>query len=399
MNSAVSAADDRRPTGLVILAHGFRPFFLLAGLLAAFWVPLWLLVRSGGIEAAMPHGPLAWHGHEMVFGFTVAVLAGFLLTAASNWTGRITAEGRLLGTLVGLWIAARILLLFGDGLGGMLAALVDVAFLPCLALVLLRPIIATGNRRNVLFPLGLLILAGVNAAFHAAGLGLADGDPRHILWIALDIVAMMMVVMGGRVIPAFTRNGLADPAVRRWEAAEWPAILGVAAVLVVDVLVGESLLLGIVALVAGLANIVRMVPWRGWRCARSPILWILHVGYLWIGVALVLRGAALTVGAFGDDAALHALTAGAVGTLTLGMMTRVALGHTGRPLAVSAAIPLAYGAVILAALVRTALPFLPLGAYENLLMLSAALWCVGFGLFVIVYWPILSRPRVDGLPG
>jgi uncharacterized protein involved in response to NO len=370
-----------------VLTIAFRPFFLLAGLFAAIGVPLWLVIRSGDVAYAGHLGGSLWHGHEMIFGVAVAVFAGFLLTAAQNWTGRTTISGAGLGALAVLWLAARVLLLVpGESLLWP-AIVVDSLFLPVFALVLLRPLVLAGNRRNMLFPVGLLVLAALNLAVHLAALGRLDWDPSRILWLALELMSVMMVIMGGRVIPFFTRNVLPNAGIATWNAADNVAIAATVAILPADLVFGEGPVLGLVALAAGAANIVRMLPWRGWAARRQPILWILHVGYLWLPVAFLLRGAA----AFDwvpPDASLHALGAGAVGTLTLGMMSRVALGHSGRAIVAAPLTVLAYVLVILSGVLRVCASF----DGEALLQVAAAGWILGWLCFLIVYVPIcLSR--------
>jgi uncharacterized protein involved in response to NO len=376
----------------------FRPFFLLAALLAVIDVPLWMLIRAGDVAH---EGHLAgglWHGHEMIFGFAVAVFAGFLLTAAQNWTGLTTARGPGLALLAGLWLAGRILLLLPDERLLWPAIVVDVLFLPAMAIALLRPLLIARNRRNLLFPVGMLGLAGLNLATHCAALGELDVDPSRVLWIALDLMAVMMVLMGGRVIPFFTRNALPEAGIGGWKAADVAAVAAAAAIVPVDMLAidmpaGDGTLLGTVALVAGAASLVRMVPWRGWAARRSPILWILHLAYLWLSLALLLRGAA-AFGLLPMDAALHALGAGAIGSMTLGMMSRVALGHSGRPLTAAPLTVLAYCLILAAAVMRVAAAF----DGDALLNLAVALWVLGWSCFLVTYVPVFvtgSPPRQE----
>ncbi len=361
----------------------FRPFFLLAALLAVVDVPLWMLIRAGDVAH---EGHLAgglWHGHEMIFGFAVAVFAGFLLTAAQNWTGRTTARGPVLALLAGLWLAGRILLLLPGEQLLWPAIIVDVLFLPAMAIALLRPLLITRNRRNLLFPVGMLGLAGLNLATHCAALGEIDADPGRMLWIALDVMVVMMVLMGGRVIPFFTRNALPEAGVGGWKYADLAAIVAAAAIVPIDMLAGEGALLGSAALVAGAASLARMAPWRGWATRRRPILWILHLAYLWLSLALLLRGAA-AFGLLPMDAALHALGAGAIGSMTLGMMSRVALGHSGRPLTAAPLTVLAYCLVLAAAVMRVAAAF----DGDAMLHLAVALWVLGWSSFLVAYAPV-----------
>lgn len=390
MATMTSEQPRFRPPAL--LSVPFRPFFPLAGLLAMLGVPLWLVIRTGNIVTEGHLGGSLWHGHEMVFGFAVAVFAGFLLTAAQNWTGRRTVDGIGLAALALLWIAARIMLLLPQESLLWPTITVDALFLPATALLLLRPIVQTRNRRNLLFPIGLLVIGGLNIAVHLAALGRLDADPSRLLWITLDLMALMVVIMGGRVIPFFSRNALPQAGIGMWTYADIAAIAGAAAILAADAIGGDGRILGCAALLAGVANLVRMIPWRGWVTRRQPILWILHVAYLWIPVAFLLRGA----GAFGwvpADAAIHALGAGAIGTLTLAMMSRVALGHSGRAIVAAPLTVLAYGFAIAAGALRVAASF----DGDPLLHVSAAAWILAWGCFLIVYAPIcLRRGRQAG---
>jgi uncharacterized protein involved in response to NO len=382
-----------------LLALGFRPFFLLAGLAAMLLMPLWLAVRFGLLALASPLGPVAWHGHEMLFGYAVAVIAGFLLTAVANWTGRPTLRGLPLGLLALLWLAGRIAPLGGGLLPSWPAAAVDLAFLPALAAAIAVPLVQARNRRNMAFPVALLALAGLNLGIYLAAAGAIAPSAHRLLWVTVDVVVAIMVIVGGRVIPPFTRNALPAAPVRPRRWSDWPSILLAVLIVPLDLIADGGAAVAALSLAAGLANAARLSGWGGTATARSPILWVLHLGYLWIVAGLVLRGIAEPLGPLPADAALHALTAGAVGTLTLGMMTRVALGHTGRPLVAPPTVAVAYGLVQLAALARLAAAFAIGGAYDLLLVLSAAAWTAAFALFVFVYAPILLAPRADRRAG
>lgn len=390
--SAMTAVSHRSGAP-ALLSIAFRPFFLLAGLSAVSAVPLWLHIRAGDVPYDGHLAGSLWHGHEMIFGFAVAVFAGFLLTAAQNWTGRTTARGLPLGALALLWIAGRMLLLIPDEALTWPAVVVDSLFLPVVAAVLLRPIWLTRNKRNFLFPVGLLVLGAINLGVHLSALGLLDWEPSRLLWLALDLMALMIVIMGGRVIPFFTRNVLPQAGVASWNAADLAAIAATAAIIPADLIAGEGPILGIVALAAGAANIVRMLPWRGWVTWRQPILVILYLGYLWLPIAFLLHGAA-ALDWLPVDAAVHALTTGAIGTLTLGMMSRVALGHSGRAIIAAPLTVVAYGLVLLAGVLRVATAF----DGETLLHLSAACWILGWICFLIVYVPICLRARFQTRP-
>lgn len=386
-------AAPRGPFAHPVLGLGFRPFFLLAALLAAAWLPLWLAIWLGGADLPLAYDGMAWHAHEMIFGFAVAVLAGFLLTAVRNWTKQPTPSGASLASLVALWLAGRLALLLGASLPHALVVAVDVAFLPAVAVALALPILRARNRRNYAIPLLLLALAALNLLFHLGDAALS----RAATLAGVDLLVVFLVFVGGRVIPFFTRNALpaARVTTRRW--LDWTATLSTAALVplhLTDLLVPTA----VVALLAGAANLARLAGWGSLATRRSPILWVLHVGYLWIGLGLVFTGLGLWVPELGG-VALHALTVGALGTLVLGMISRVSLGHTGRPLVVSRAVVAAFALVTLAALARVGLPLLAPGLYSASLVVSASAWVLAYAIFFAVYWPILTTPRPDGAPG
>ena len=367
--------------GFALFALGFRPFYLLAALYAALSVPLWALQYAGVLR-----GPgLLWHAHEMLFGYTFAVIAGFLLTAVRAWTARETPTGSPLAVIAAIWVAARVAGCESPAAG----AALDVLFAVAVAWGIGRPLVAAGNRRNWFFVLLVLALGTASVAF----LWL----PQWGLTAALDVVLFIMVVMGGRVIPSFTNNAIFGAGARRKGWLEIGALGGVLALLACDLLAFE-LAAGVVALVAALLHATRLALWAPWTTRKRPILWILHASYAWIVVHLLLRGLA-TFEMVAPGLATHALTIGAIGGLTIGMMTRTARGHTGRPLHVGPLEVLAYALVMLAAVVRALLPICFPGAYPLLVGVSAAVWSIAFALYVVVYVPVLARPRLDGKPG
>jgi uncharacterized protein involved in response to NO len=385
---------------LAALAKGFRPFFLLAAAFASAIVPLWILVLAG---VAQPKGYLAppiWHAHEMLFGFAVAVMAGFLLTAVGNWTKRETVVGAPLLALAGLWVAGRFAVYFGGTLPRGLPALIDLGFLPVLAIVLVRPLVAARNRHIFHMPVVLVALFAANVVVHLEALGvLAAGSARHACLVAVDIVVFVILAIAGRVFPMFTRNATDVETIRSNRALEVLTLAAMAVLAALDAVVPESLAAaataGVVAIVAG----ARAWHWRTVRVWRHPLLWILHVGYAWVPLGLLLRAVSAFHAAVPSSLATHALTVGAIGSLTLGMMARVALGHTGRPLVASHAMAWAFVAVTLAACARVLGPLLFPGAYLLTLTAAGALWTAAFLVYLVVYAPILLRPRFDGRAG
>jgi uncharacterized protein involved in response to NO len=384
-----------RPAGFVPFALGFRPFFLAAGLFSVVLLGLWLAILQGGF-AIGPLAPAVWHGHEMLFGFTVAVIAGFLLTAAQNWTGIRTPSGPPLAALFLLWLAGRLGFLL-PGLPAGLVALVDLAFLPVLALVLASPIIRANQFKNYPFPVMLLTLAVANALVHLEALGWTATASLG-LHLATYVVVTMMVVMSGRVIPSFTDNKLGTRA-RRWKTLEILVPVATLGALAAALVAPYSVVSVLLAAIATVVNAIRLAGWYTNKFWSVPLLWILHLGYAWIvlGFALLALSAAGVSAA--ADSALHAFTAGGIGVLTLGMMARVSLGHTGRLLEPPPVMRYAFVAINLAALVRVALPLFFPTAYAQGMTVSGLIWVAAFGLFVVVYAPMLLRPRVDGKPG
>ena len=393
MNPSLNPA--RQTAGFALFALGFRPFFLAAGVLAVVLLGLWLAMLHGGV-AVGPLAPAVWHGHEMLFGFTVAVIAGFLLTAAQNWTGIRTPSGAPLAALFVLWLAGRLGFLI-PGLSTEVVALVDLAFLPVLALVLAWPIIQANQFKNYPFPVMLLVLAAANALVHLEALGWAATASLG-LHLATYVVVTMMVVMGGRVVPSFTDNKLQTRA-RRWKLIEWLVPVVTLGALLAALIAPVSLVTALVAATAATVHLIRLAGWYTHKFWSVPLLWILHLGYAWIAVGFAL----LALWAAGMDTAadgsLHAFTAGGIGVLTLGMMARVSLGHTGRLLEAPPVMMPVFVAINLAALIRVAVPMLFPAAYAPSMAVAGSIWVAAFAVFVAVYAPMLLRPRVDGKPG
>jgi uncharacterized protein involved in response to NO len=372
---------------------GFRPFYLLASVFSALSVLLWAAQYSGWLRSTYLQGPL-WHGHEMLFGYTMAVIAGFLLTAVRNWTGQPTAAGAPLMALAGLWVLGRVLVLTPLSVA---AAVVNAAFPLALAVAIGIPLARSRNVRNYFFVALLALMGGLVLALHLGLQGAFELPPRLSLLLGLDVVLWIMVVMGGRVIPMFTNSGVPGAGAARNALLERLALGSVLVLLLADFLQWRP---AIVATVAGLAaalHAMRLCLWRPWRTFPTPLVWILHAGYAWIVVHLLLRALSES-GWLAGSLATHALTVGAIGGLTLGMMCRVARGHTARPLLADRFEAAIFALVQLAAAVRVFGALAP-AAYVASVQLSALLWSVAFGVYAVRYWPVLTRPRLDGQPG
>jgi uncharacterized protein involved in response to NO len=331
----------------------------------------------------------------MLFGFALAVVVGFLFTAGRNWTGRPTPTGGALAALAALWLAGRILVLTPFGWA---AAIVNAAFPLAAAVGLAVPFIAAGNRRNYFF-IGLLVLMGAAVlAFHLAQLQVVDVPAWFGIQVALDILLFIMAVMGGRVIPMFTNNGVPGTQARRDARLENVALGSILLVLLADVLQLRGAALAALLGVAAIAHLWRLALWQPWRTLRTPLVWILHAAYAWIGLHFLLRGCA-ELGWIASSIATHALTVGAVGGLTMGMMTRTARGHTGRPLRADRFDVACYVLILAAALIRVVVVLVAPEAQRVAVIGSAALWSTGFALYAVHYWPLLSRARSDGQDG
>jgi uncharacterized protein involved in response to NO len=382
------------PPGFALFALGFRPFYLLAAVFAALSIGLWVVDYAGIAPVGYGRDPV-WHAHEMLYGYTIAVVAGFLLTAVRVWTGQPTPSGVPLAAIVGLWIAGRVVVLTGPAL---VAAIVNAAFPLVVAIAISVPLIASRNRRNYFF---VPLLAGVGVAtlgVHLAHANLIEWPARAGLQAGLDIVLFIMAVVGGRVIPMFTNNGVPGVAASRRAWLEKLALGSLLALLAADVLQLPSAAIALLCTLAALAHAGRLFLWQPWRTLRVPLVWVLHVAYGWIVVHLLLRALA-HAGLVIEPLATHALTLGAIGGLTLGMMTRTARGHTARPLKADAFETTAYLIVNLAAVVRVFGGLLVPSQYVATVVLSGVLWALAFALYAIRYWPVLSRPRLDGKPG
>jgi uncharacterized protein involved in response to NO len=360
---------------------GFRSFFAGAAAFAALGVPLWLMILAAGYSTGGAFDGPAWHGHEMLYGYAVAVLAGFFLTAVPKWTGRRVVEGWPLLATFGLWVVGRFAVVLPEPW-----SLLDVLFLPVLALILGRAIYGAKRTRNYGFPPLLLLMAAANLAWHR-GWHVAEAKA-----VALDVVVVIMIIVGGRIIPMFTDNAVEEAKPQRTIWAEKAINPALVALLAADALMPS--LAPLLSLVAGVILFARMARWGGLRTLHAPIVWVLHAGYAWIVLGLILRGLP-TIGIDHGLDARHALTAGGIGVLTLGMMSRVALGHSGRPLRVPLAISVAYVVVNLAAITR-----LLVGSFGPAAVHAAGLlWTAAFAVYFVLYLPILWQPRADGRPG
>jgi uncharacterized protein involved in response to NO len=388
----------RSRSGPVMLSAGFRPFFLLSAIWAALGIPLWLAVFAGEAQIMTALPLTIWHVHEMVFGFGAATVAGFLLTAIPNWTGRLPLQGGPLGLLVLLWAAGRLAILLSGKIGVTTAAALDLSFPVVFLAVVARELIAGRNWRNLPILLALFLLLLGNVLVH---LDMVGASATAELGNRLGVATLLMLIslVGGRIIPSFTGNWLTKrrpeiPAPAPFDLRDRTALGALVLGLGAWVLVPEEPIAPWLELFAGIGLALRLVRWRGAATLREPLLWVLHLGYGWLALGLLLLAAGGFMPALPQTTAIHALTIGAIGTMTLAVMTRATLGHTGRPLAAGPRTTTIYLLVTLAAVLRlTAL----LGGSHYLLMLSlaGAAWSGAFGLFVFSYLPLLAVPPVN----
>ena len=393
--SAVAPNALVSPQGWPLLRLGFRPFYLGAAAYAMLAVPLWIALLLGKVSMNLALSPVLWHAHEMLFGFAAAVIVGFLLTAGKAWTGLATPRGAGLALLAGLWLATRVAAVFAPYA---VYAVLDLLLLPLVATILVSVLLRAGNRRNLPLPAMLVLLTLANAAFHAAVVGLLDIAPVRALHAGLAIVVMIECVLAGRVIPAFTMSALPGVKLQSPRLLEQATLVVTALGLALWVLapsnVFSATLLGAAALLHG----QRLWRWKPLRTRARPILWVLHAAYAWLPIGLALL-ALSQLGLVAVSAGIHALGVGATGGLVIGMMTRTARGHTGRPLRVSRLEVSAYLLVAGAALARVVLPLLAPQYFVIWLVAAATAWGLAFAMYLYVFAPWLATTRLDGKDG
>ncbi len=382
-----------------LAAKGFRPFFLLAAGFAVLILPLWMLALLGVLDPGHYLDATYWHAHEMIFGFAVAVIAGFLLTAVGNWTKRETLVGAPLLGLCALWLVGRVAITGAQFLPRWLPAMADLAFLPVLIVVLARPLAAANNWRNFVMIGILAALFAANVMIHLDALGLLPGWRRRGSLLAVDLVILVILVIAGRVFPMFTRNATGVQSIRSIPVLDALTVLAMAVLVVLDAALPNLAFTAVAAGVTGALAAGRAVHWGAQHSREKPLLWILHVGYAWIPLGLLLRAASAFSAAIPASLATHALTVGAIGALTLGMMARVPLGHTGRVLDASRWTVAAFVLLTSAAFVRVFAPLLAPADYRATIFLSGTLWSVAFASYLVAYMPILLSARVDGKAG
>jgi uncharacterized protein involved in response to NO len=381
--------------GLPVLSVAFRPFFLLGAVWSALALGVWIAAFLGGAPLHAALAPLDWHIHEMLFGFALAAIAGFILTAVASWTGRPPVRGAMLAGLVMLWALGRLLNLSAAPIA--LVGAVDIAFPAVLVLLVLREILAAKNWRNLMMPAPIAVLGIADLLMYLEAAG--QPVPFGLGWrLALAAIITLVSAVAARIIPAFTRNWLAKRGSARPPVSH-RMLDRLASVVLHTGLLGWALfprlsLFGVLLTAGAGLSLARLAGWRGLATIREPLLAILHLGYVWMVIGAALLGLSVLTLAVPQTAAVHALTAGTIGTMVLAVMTRVCRGHTGRALTAGAFTVLIYGLVNLSAVARIAAAFAP-AAGHWLLMAASAFWIAAFLLFAGWCAPIVLRPRAD----
>ena len=391
------APSDRQPSPgfrFALWNLGFRPFYLVASLFSAISIALWIAQYAGYLPHAYLNGSI-WHAHEMLFGYTLAVVAGFLLTAVRAWTGLPTPTGIALKALVLLWIAGRLIAMTPYHIA---AALTGVAFPIAVALAIAVPLVQSRSRRNYFFVPLLILLGAAELAMHLSYQGRLAWPAQASVRVGLDIVLFIIAVLSGRVIPMFTNNGVPGASAHGNRRIEQLALALILALLCADALQASPQIIAAVTIMSAIVHAARLIMWQPWKTLRTPLVWILHAGYGWIVIYFMLR-ACVAAGLVADPLAVHALTIGAIGSMTMGMMTRTARGHTGRPLVTTGIEITCFLLVQIAVLVRVFGGMLLPRDYVATVALSGIFWSLAFSVFAFCYWPILSRARIDGKAG
>ncbi|MEQ9334298.1 NnrS family protein [Thalassobaculum sp.] len=401
MSATSAIRPDRAAPGLPVLEVGFRPFFLAGAVWAVLVLAIWLAALSGLVDpGGSSYGALAWHAHEMVFGVGSAIVGGFLLTAMPGWTGQPKLAGRGLALLVGLWALGRVLMLVPDLPGVAVVAAVDLGFLAVLSGRGFLQVRAGRNWRNLPVAAGPLLMLAGNALVHAEAAGLASRGAELGAKAGLAVIVLLIAMIGGRIIPAFTRNwlnntGRGGPLPSEPDRVDGLVLAATVLALTAWLAAPEAMATGILAAVAAAGGAVRLARWCGWRTLAEPLVWVLHLGFLWVPVGLALAaGAALMPELVPAAAVPHAFGVGAMGTMTLAMMTRATLGHTGRALVADRVTTAIYLLVTAAAVCRVLAALAPALA-GHAVELSGGAWMLAFGLYAVAYAPKLWGRKVD----
>ena len=376
------------------LSYAFRPFFLLNALFALAIVILWVMVLQGYGPTTLPANTMLWHGHEMLVGFAMGTIAGFILTAVATWTGRPAVNGLPLALLVLAWVAGRFVMIMAGLMPAWLVAALDMAFPMLLCFFAGREIIAAGNRRNYPIVGITALLAILNLVYHLGVMQFLPGADRLAVYLLIHTILLLITVIAGRVIPNFTANWLRTRGATRLPVnsvlVDRLAIFLTLAVGITASTAPASYVTGVLAFAAAVLHAIRLSRWCGLATSDEPLLFVLHIAYSWLPIGYALMGCVVFDWIFAPTAALHALTMGAIGGMILAMTTRIPLGHTGRPLTASRLTVVAYMMLTLAVLARVLGPLI-FADYLATVEWSATAWVLTFAIFAWVYWPVLTR--------
>lgn len=385
-----------------VWAIGFRPFFLLGSITGSLLILYWSIHFFTGNLPGNYFDPISWHAHEMIYGFTVSIIAGFLLTASANWTGTKPLEGKKLKVLFGLWLLGRLtisLSILEVPINPFIYLISDILFIPGLVLALAPPLISAKKLHNTQFLLVLALLTLGNLLMHLSALGIINSTyTAKGIYLGLNLILLILIVISGRVVPFFTKNAIPGIEIKKFEAVEHLTILSTCVFVLLDFFQQEGSYTGWVALLAAAINFIRMLGWRSWKLNGNPLLWILHLGYFWIVIGFLLVFLSDIFSLLPRSVAIHAFTAGAMGIFILGMMSRVSLGHSGRPLKLAKGFVFSYLFLTLAGVIRVGSGFFP-ELYGEGILISGIFWSVSFLQFLFYYFSILISPRADGRPG
>jgi uncharacterized protein involved in response to NO len=387
------------------LSYAFRPFFLFAFIYAALAMSAWLVwiglhaMGAQVLEASISLPPHQWHAHEMLFGYTMAAITGFFLTAVPNWTNTKPVQGTTLIVLIVAWLAGRVAIWFSTYLPPALVAGLDLSLIAILFGLVMKALKARPSKRNLVFVPILIALFASNLMTHLEHMGITEDTLANGHTLALNTVLTLIVIIGGRVIPAFTSNALRrlgeEQLPETWPAFTILAIASLVLVAIGDVLELDDTLRGGIAIVAAIANLLRMTKWQSLKTLDQPIVWVMHLGYIWLIVGFALKAMALLGDNLSEVTAMHALTVGTVGTMTIGIMTRAALGHTGRLIHASPMVIAAFTMMTMTALIRIIGPAITPEFYNEAMLISGLIW-VGLYLGLTkVFWPVLTQPRIN----
>ncbi|MFT5675316.1 MAG: hypothetical protein ACI808_001247 [Paraglaciecola sp.] len=380
---------------MAFFEFAFRPFFLLASLFSIVALLVWNGLFTGSLSLNLYGGALWWHMHEMLFGFAAAIIVGFLLTAVQNWSGVRSLNGKGLMLLVAVWLLARILFFFPNTIPHWFIAFVDIAFLPISAAALAYPIIKAKLWRNMMFIPILLMMAITNATMHYSVATLNPLLTNTTSTAMVLLVTLVMCIMGGRVFPMFTANGTQT---QRVNAIDWLEKIAIFSTFLA-VLAGlkfielPAMLIAAIFFVASAAHTLRVFRWKIWVTLKTPLVWSLHLSYWCIAVGLFMYGLSLITPSVTHSQAIHTLTVGAMATMILSMISRVSLGHTGRKIVVGKVMTFAFVAIMLAFIIRVFGSYW-ISNYSHVISIAVGLWAIGYGSFVALYFPILTKPRV-----